>query len=220
MNTVCIIGANRGIGLALVRAYAQRGDNVLAVCRKSAPELESLDVEVITDVNVVDNDAVSSLQQRLQKRNIDLLVHNAGILLRDTWAEQDEASIRLQFEVNTLGPLRTVRALKDNLKSGAKVAVITSRMGSIEDNTSGGYYGYRISKAGVNMVVKCLSIDLQPEGIAVGVFHPGYVKTDMTGNRGDVSTEACAQNLVQRFDDLSLETTGAFFHAKGEPLPW
>ena len=122
--------------------------------------------------------------------------------------------------MNTLGPLRLVQSLRDNLQAASKVAVITSRLGSIEDNTSGGFYGYRISKAGVNMVVKCLSLDLQAHDIAVGVFHPGYVQTDMTGHRGDVTAEACAANLVKRFDELSLATTGCFFHANGEPLPW
>ena len=220
MTTICIIGANRGIGLALVRQYVSQGIEVIAVCRRSSPELKELKIRVIDEINVTDARALRQLAHQLNDQKLDLLIHNAGILNRDTFDDFDLDSLRTQFEVNTLAPLQVVRTLKDNLHEGCKVAVITSRMGSIEDNTSGGYYGYRISKAGVNMVVKNLSLDLQSQQIAVGVFHPGYVQTDMTGHRGDVSADECARNLVARFDALSMATTGQFFHAKGDPLPW
>ena len=220
MTKVCIIGANRGIGLALTHQYVARGVDVIAVCRRSSPELNALKTRVIEEVNVTEGRSLRRLAHQIDGENLDLLIHNAGILHRDTFDDFDLDSLRTQFEVNTLAPLQMVRALKNNIQTGSKVAVVTSRMGSIEDNTSGGYYGYRISKAGVNMVVKNLSLDLQAQQIAVGVFHPGYVQTDMTGHRGDVSAEQCARNLVARFDELSMATTGQFFHAKGEELPW
>tara|TARA_B100000683_G_C12494214_1_gene555674 strand:+ start:2375 stop:3037 length:663 start_codon:yes stop_codon:yes gene_type:complete len=220
MTKVCIIGANRGIGLALTRQYVSRGVEVIAVCRRASPELNTLKTRVIEEINVTEGRSLRQLAHQLQGEKLDLLIHNAGILHRDAFDNFDLDSLRTQFEVNTLAPLQMVRTLKNNLQAGSKVAVITSRMGSIEDNTSGGYYGYRVSKAGVNMVVKNLSLDLQAEQIAVGVFHPGYVQTDMTGQRGDVSADECAHNLVARFDGLSMATTGQFFHAKGEALPW
>jgi NAD(P)-dependent dehydrogenase (short-subunit alcohol dehydrogenase family) len=124
-----------------------------------------------------------------------------------------------QFRVNTLGPLRVTKTLLDNLKSGSKVIIITSRVGSIEDNSSGGYYGYRASKTAVNQVGMNLKHDLEPHGIAIALLHPGYVATDMTDGQG-VAPEDSAKGLINRIDDLTLETSGGFWHAEGYELPW
>ena len=124
-----------------------------------------------------------------------------------------------QFEVNTLGPLRVVHALLDHLKSGAKVAIVSSRVGSLADNSSGGMYGYRVSKTAVNMVGVNLAHDLRPREIALVLLHPGLVATEMTGGRGIQADEA-ARGLIARVDELTLETSGSFWHAEGYPLPW
>ena len=125
----------------------------------------------------------------------------------------------LQYEVNALGPLRLTEALADNLREGSKVAIVTSRVGSIDDNGSGGNWGYRASKTAVNMIGTNLMHELKPRGIAVALLHPGLVATDMTGNHG-ISPEESASGLIARIDELSLETSGGFWHAEGYKLPW
>lgn len=223
MKTVLITGANRGIGLALTRQYIERGDRVIAVCRQSSDELDATGARVEAGVDVTDGAAVAGLASRLEGESIDVLLLNAGVLVRDALGSLDEdafEAMRLQFEVNTVGPLRLVQALLDRLHEGSSVAIITSRMGSMADNGSGGSYGYRASKAAVNAVGKSLSVDLAPRGIAVLLLHPGYVATDMVGGKGDVQPEAAAAGLVERIDELGLDDSGSFWHAKGDPLPW
>jgi NAD(P)-dependent dehydrogenase (short-subunit alcohol dehydrogenase family) len=124
-----------------------------------------------------------------------------------------------QFRVNTLGPLRVTEALLDNLDAGSKVAIVSSRVGSIEDNSSGGHYGYRASKTAVNQIGMNLKHDLAPRGIAVGLLHPGLVATDMTGGQGITAKES-AEGLIKRIDALNSENSGGFWHAEGYTLPW
>jgi len=206
--------------LALVKEYIAKGDHVIALCRSASEALSDLRVEIITGVDVTSDASMTVVQKSLADRKIDLLIHNAGILGRERWPELDFEGMRAQFEVNTLGPLRVVQALRNNFSTHGKIAIVTSRMGSIKDNTSGGAYGYRMSKCAVNIAAKSLSVDLAELGHAVGVFHPGYVKTDMTQGRGNVSAEEAASMLVTQFSQLSMSTTGQFFHANGEALPW
>ena len=223
MKTILVTGANRGIGLALTKAFRARGDAVIAVCRRSSDALEATGAQVEPGIDVTDGDALDALARRLSDVRIDTLVLNAGVLERESLGDIDEAgfdSMRRQFEVNALGPLRVAQALLDNLADGAKVGIVTSRMGSVADNGSGGRYGYRASKAAVNAIGKSLAVDLQPRGIAVFLLHPGYVATDMVGGTGDVSPEQAAAQLVERLDGLTLEQTGTFWHANGSPLPW
>ncbi len=219
MPTVVITGANRGIGLELCRQMAARGDDVRAVCRRASDELRALDVAIHEGVDVTDDAALARLAQALGTERIDTLVNNAGILSRQSLDDLDTAAIRAQFEVNALAPLRVTRALLPALHEGAKVAIVTSRMGSIGDNTSGGHYGYRMSKAAANIAGASLACDLRERGIAVILLHPGMVATQMTGGRG-IPAEEAARGLIARIDELSLENTGAFRHANGEPLPW
>ncbi|MCE7033036.1 SDR family oxidoreductase [Lysobacter sp. GX 14042] len=223
MKTVLITGANRGIGLALARQYIERGDRVIGVCRHSSDELEATGARVEAGVDVTDGAAVARLASRLEGESIDVLLLNAGVLVRDALGSLDEdafEAMRLQFEVNTIGPLRVVQALLDRLHDGSSVAIITSRMGSMADNGSGGSYGYRASKAAVNAVGKSLAVDLAPRGIAVLLLHPGYVATDMVGGKGDVQPAQAAAGLIERIDELGLDDSGSFWHAKGDPLPW
>lgn len=221
MTLAIVTGANRGIGLALTRALRTRGSAVLAACRSSSPALEATGAEVVSGVDVATDEGLRALTQAVGDRAIELLIHNAGILIwGDTLGALDVAGIRKQFEVNALGPLRLTDALRGNLRSGSKVALVTSRMGSIEDNGSGGRYGYRMSKAALNMAGKSLAIDLRPSGVAVAILHPGMVKTDMVGGGGQVEPEEAAAGLLARVDALTLETSGGFWHANGERLPW
>lgn len=220
MATVCITGANRGIGLELVRQYAQRGEDVIAVCREASPDLEISGVEIVDGIDVTDSKSTVELAKKLSGRRIDVLINNAGILSNESLDDLDFDRMRRQFEVNSLGPLRVTAALRNNLGRGSKVAIITSRMGSIEDNTSGGRYGYRMSKAAVNMAGRSLARDLENDGVAVAVLHPGFVRTDMTDHQGLVDAPESAAGLMARIDQLSLQTSGSFWHANGEELPW
>lgn len=220
MKTVVVTGANRGIGLELVRQYRDRGDTVVAACRKRSKGLEKQDVEVVEGVEVTDDKAVTKLVKAVGKREVDVLVNCAGVLSDESLGTLDFDRIRQQFEVNSLGPLRVTAALRPKLAEGSKVAIITSRMGSIDDNTSGGRYGYRMSKAAVNMAGRSLAHDLKDAGIAVAILHPGFVRTDMTGNQGLVDPPESAAGLIARIDELTLETSGGFWHANGERLPW
>ena len=148
-----------------------------------------------------------------------MLINDAGILKKETFGSLDYGSILEQFQVNALGPLRVTEALVDNLRSGSKVVIVTSRMGSIGDNTSGGNYGYRASKTAVNQIGTNLKHELKPRGIAVALLHPGMVATGMTNGHG-ISPVKAAQGLIERIDALSLQTSGGFWHAEGYELPW
>jgi len=219
MATVLVTGCSRGIGLELCRQFRARGDEVIGVCRKASPELERLGVRVVEGVDVSEPAAARELQRRLAGAHIDILVNNAGILRRDGLEDPDFDGMLEQFRVNTLGPLRVTHALLDNLGEGSKVVIITSRMGSVADNTSGGYYGYRVSKAGVNMIGMSLRHDLEPRGIAVALLHPGMVATGMTGGQG-IDVQQSAAGLIQRIDELDMSNSGSFWHAEGYALPW
>jgi NAD(P)-dependent dehydrogenase (short-subunit alcohol dehydrogenase family) len=206
--------------LELVRQFRDRGDQVVAACRGPSEALAGLGVELVEGVDVSDDAGVAHLLEAIGERSLDVLINNAGVLTKESLQDLDFDRIRRQFEVNSLGPLRVTAALRGKLGRGSKVAIITSRMGSIEDNTSGGSYGYRMSKAAVNMAGRSLAHDLAPDGIALVILHPGFVRTDMTANQGLVDAPESAAGLIARIDELSLDSSGAFFHANGEALPW
>lgn len=221
MTLSIVTGSNRGIGLALVELLRKRGDTVIAACRKSSRELDALGAEVVDGVDVTRPESVKRLVDHVGSRNVDLLINNAGILVwGDTLSELNFEGIQRQWEVNAVAPLRITAALRGRLGKGSKVAMITSRMGSIDDNSSGGNYGYRMSKAALNMAGKSLAVDLKPEGVAVVILHPGMVKTDMIGSHGQVEPLDAARGLLARIDETTLENTGSFFHANGQKLPW
>lgn len=213
-------GANRGIGLELARQLHLRGDTVIAACRLSSPELETVGCEVVEGVDVTSDDVGSVLDRALRDRRVDVVVNNAGLLNRDPLERIDYAGAVAQFQVNTLGPLRVTTALLPRLGDGAKVAIISSRAGSIGDGPSGGMYGYRSSKAAVNMVGANLAHDLAPRGIHVGVFHPGFIRTEMTGGAGNEDPDQSAAGLIARIDELDANRSGRFFHAHGDEIPW
>lgn len=220
MKTVVITGASSGIGLCLAQQYLAQGDKVIGVCRKVTPELSNLDVTVIDGIDVTDESALQSLGQQLANEKIDVLINNAGMFANEHFGDIDFEQINKQLQVNAIAPLRVTELLRPYLNSSAKLAFITSRMGSIADNGSGAYYGYRMSKAALNAGAVSLARDLQDDGIAVAILHPGMVQTKMIGFAGDVSPETAAERLKQRIDELTLNTSGTFWHANGEVLPW
>ena len=220
MLNVIITGANRGIGLELCRALAARGEAVTALCRRSTPELSGPGITVHEGYDVTDSRAIEAFAAGVAPGSVDLLINNAGILQSNPLNDLDLESVRRQFEVNALGPLRVTESLLAALKPGAKIALITSRMGSIADNDSGGSYGYRMSKAALNAAGVSLARDLASRDIAVAILHPGYVRTDMTGQSGLIDTDESVAGLLARIDALTLETSGGFWHTNGERLPW
>jgi NAD(P)-dependent dehydrogenase (short-subunit alcohol dehydrogenase family) len=221
MATYVITGANRGIGLEYCRQLQSRGDRAIAVCRTPSDELKALGVPVEAGIDITSDLSVADLSERLSDTAIDVLINNAGILQRNTLDNLDFDSIRQQFEVNALGTLRVTQALLPQLHDGSKVAIMTSRMGSIADNTSGSSYGYRMSKVAVSMAGKSLSHDLKPRGIAVAILHPGLVSTRMTGfSQNGITPEDAVNGLLKRIDALTLDTTGTFWHSNGDVLPW
>jgi len=216
-----ITGSNRGIGLEFCRQLKERGDEVIAICRSSSKELEDLDLQVASGIDITSMNSILNLKNKLNSLKVDVMIHNAGIAENNQLTNLSAASLKRQFEVNALGPLLFVQSMLENLRHGSKVGLITSRMGSIEDNTSGGSYGYRMSKAALCMAGKSLSIDLKPSGISVALLHPGLVSTRMTGfTKNGISTKQSVIGLLQRIDSLSLKTSGNFWHANGEILPW
>ena len=217
---VVITGANRGIGLSLCKHYKNRGDTVYAVCRSASPALGQLDVQLVEGIDVSQAASMEKLKNAMAGISIDLLINNAGVLRRESLGDIDYDIVRQQFEINAMGPLRVTEALLANLSADAKVAFITSRMGSMGDNSSGGRYGYRMSKAALNSAGVSLANDLKPRGIAVAILHPGLVGTEMISGQGNMSPDQAAYRLARRVDELSLETTGSFWHSSGEILPW
>lgn len=219
MKEIIVTGANRGIGLELCRQLTERGDRVTALCRRSTPALDALDVKLVEGVDVCDPVSLERLASKLDSPAYDWLINNAGILVRDSLDSMNFEAMERQFRVNAVGPVRVTMALLPRLRAGSKVGIVTSRMGSIEDNTSGGYYGYRMSKVAVNIAGKSLSIDLAEQGIAVGILHPGMVATEMTGGHG-VPVSHAAAGLIARMDELEPSNSGTFWHAEGPVLPW
>lgn len=222
MATYLVTGADRGIGQALCLALCERGENVIATCLEDSPLLAQRGAQVERRIDVTSDEAVQSLAKRLQGTRLDVLISNAGIAGNSTLGHLDLDDMRSQFEVNALGPLRVVDALLPCLRQGSKIGIITSRVGSLADNTSGGMYGYRMSKAAANMAGVSLAHDLKGRGIAVVLLHPGLVRTALTKDvQGDlVEPAVSARGLLARIDDLTLGTSGTFWHANGEQLPW
>ena len=221
-KTWVVTGANRGIGLEMCRQLKQRGDEVVAACRTSSPELDALGVHVVGGVEMTSDAAAKAIDAALgdASKRIDVLLHNAGILLPDALEMLDFEAIKKQLDVNALGPLRLTKGLLSRLGKGSKVALVSSRAGSIGDNGSGGLYGYRMSKAALNMAGVSLARDLAPKKIMVVLLHPGFIRTGMTGGAGNDDPPAAAKGLIARIDELTAATSGKFFHANGEELPW
>ncbi len=221
MSTFLVTGSNRGIGLELCKQIFERGDEVIATCRKASSELSNLGVRIEEGIDISSEDSITNLRKKLSGVNLDCLIHNAGIYEFNSIDNFDRESIIRQFVVNALSPLYVTKSLKDLLKKSSKIAFVTSRMGSIGDNSSGSSYGYRMSKVALSMAAKSLSRDLLKEDIYVAILHPGLVRTRMTGfTKNGISTEESANGLLKRIDSLDENNTGTFWHANGDILPW
>jgi len=220
MATVVITGANRGMGLEFVKQYLAKGDKVIALCRNTSDELSQTSAKVIDNVDVGSPECLEKILPVLSDLKIDLLINNAGVLANETLEHMSVTTLEYQFRVNAIGPLMLTQMLRKQLVKGAKVALITSRMGSVTDNTSGGRYGYRMSKAALNIAGVSLAHDLKEQEVAVALLHPGYVQTEMVNNSGDISAAVAVERLIRRIEELNLENTGTFWHSNGEVLPW
>lgn len=228
MKNVVITGANRGIGLELAKYYRQLDYTVIGICRESSEELDELADMVISDIDVRSSESIEMVAEVLAStlinsdsgQQIDILINNAGVFMNETLNALDFESIQTQMEINAYAPLRITQTFESMLWEGSKVAMITSRMGSISDNTSGAYYGYRASKAALNAFGKSLAMDLKPKGVAIALLHPGFVQTRMVGFNGDITPDIAAKGLAERIEELNLDTTGSFWHSDGELLPW
>jgi NAD(P)-dependent dehydrogenase (short-subunit alcohol dehydrogenase family) len=225
MPTVFITGANRGIGLELTRQYAADGWRVHAACRdpKSASELGAVKGDVaVHPLDVTDDGQIDALAGRLEGEAIDLLINNAGILDDDSFGHTDTTKWLRAFRVNSIAPLHLLERFAPHLERGKlkRAVSLTSRMGSIADNHSGGDYIYRSSKAALNAAMKSASIDLKGKGIIVAVFHPGWVKTAMGGPNAAVDVKTSVSGLRARIAALTPADTGRFFSYDGKELPW
>jgi NAD(P)-dependent dehydrogenase (short-subunit alcohol dehydrogenase family) len=220
MATWVVTGANRGIGLEMCRQLKARGEDVIAGCRATSPELDALGVTVVPGVEMTNDDAPKAILKALGDKRIDVLLLNAGVLVPDSLEALDFEVLRKQYDVNALGPLRMTKGLLSKLGKGSKIGLVSSRAGSIADNGSGGLYGYRMSKAALNMAGMSLKQDLAPKGVMVAALHPGFIRTGMTGGAGNDDPPVAVKGLLARMDELTPERSGKFFHANGQELPW
>ncbi len=230
---IAIVGTNRGIGLELTKQLAGRGNKVYAFCRSASEDLKRIkDLTIAENFEVTDIRTMQASLKNLdfskgdyedkksEEACLDILIHVSGIMFEDTLDELDEDNIMKQFQVNALAPVLAVKGFLPYMKEGSKIGLITSRMGSVQDNTSGGMYGYRMSKAALNMAGKSLSEDLKDFNITTLLLHPGYVKTDMTDHKGLITTSESAEGLIKILDEKNQKDSGTFWHTNGEQLPW
>jgi NAD(P)-dependent dehydrogenase (short-subunit alcohol dehydrogenase family) len=232
MKTVLITGANRGIGLEFARQYAMDGWRVLACCRhpESAEALNKLAGRyparlTLHALDVAEHTQIARLGLALAHECIDLLINNAGVLPgsgKEDFGHTDYEAWMHALRVNTIAPLKMVETFAPQIaRSGLKTIVtITSKMGSIADNSSGGYYIYRSSKAAVNIVVKSLAIDMKPRGVKAIVLHPGWVSTDMGGPGAMITPEQSVSGMRKVIASLTPDDSGKFFAYDGQPIPW
>ncbi len=223
-HTYVVTAANRGLGLEFVRQLVARGERVIATARdpEAATELAALDVRV-EGLDVADAASVERLGEVLAGASVDVLINNAGVGVGSKPFESlDLAELTDFFNVNTVGTLRVTRALLPALRrgEGKTIANIPSRMGSIADNSSGGAYSYRASKAALNMVTRSLAIDLKPEGFVCLVLHPGWVQTRMGGDSAPVTPEKSIAGMLRVIDGASADVSGEFFDFEGQKVPW
>lgn len=220
MSRVCIVGANRGIGLALTQRYQQERYDVTALCRSTSAELSDISsIEIIESIDInLHQDRIKATQKL---NDIDILIVNAGILHADSdQLQTHESLLQQQIQTNAISPIIFCYLAEQYLNSNAKIILMTSRMGSMADNESGGLDGYRMSKAALNSGGKNLSHHYTNQSISVFMVHPGYVQTDMTNHSGHITPTEAASHITKLIEQLDHSQTGTFWHANGQPLPW
>lgn len=226
---VLVTGANRGIGLEFARQYAADGWRVIACCRDplGAAELHALAAAAAGKVtvhalDVSDFNQIARLAVALQGQAVDLLINNAGFYPESSFDAIDYADWDKAFRINAMAPMRMVECFVEHVAGSRlrKIVTLSSKMGSIADNSGGGSYLYRTSKAAVNMVMKSLAIDLQPRCIAVTTLHPGWVKTDMGGANALITKEQSVTGMRLVIDQLSIHNAGRFIAYDGQEIPW
>ena len=228
LHQVLITGANRGIGLEFTKQYANDGWNVLACCRhpQSAIDLTALAAAhgniKIHSLDVADFAQIDALAVQLKDESIDVLINNAGVYPASSFGDTNYDDWANGFKVNSMAPLKMAEAFVQHITRSQlkKIATLSSKMGSIDDNSSGESYSYRSSKCAVNMVMKSVSIDLKPYGISVVTLHPGWVQTDMGGSNAMINAQTSVTGLRKVIEGLSLNTTGQFIAYDGQTIPW
>jgi NAD(P)-dependent dehydrogenase (short-subunit alcohol dehydrogenase family) len=225
MTTVLITGANRGIGLEFARQYAAEGAGVIACCREpgKAAELAKIKGVEVLALDVTEPKSVEALREKLSGRPIDVVINNAGVggPRSEPRGTIDFPAWLATFKTNSIAPMLVSLALRDNLKAGKlkKLVTITSMMGSISGH-GGGAYAYRASKAAVNSVMHGLSKEWAKDGIVVGIFHPGWVKTDMGGAGAPVTPQDSVKGLRAQIAKLSAANSGAYLDYTGKKIAW
>jgi len=238
---IFITGSNRGIGLEFAKQYLERGERVFASCRNpiNANELQHLWKTYISQLtilplDVTNEEAIKAATQTVKSHTdgIDLLINNAGIGTRElsidendklsTFGKLDHKKLLNMIEVNAIAPVMVTQQFHDLLLKGnnPKVINISSIQGSIDHNSSGGSYGYKASKAALNMYSKTLANDLLPEKIYTMMFHPGWVQTDMGGQSASLTPEESVSNMIDLIDGFGKAQTGRFFNYNGKELEW
>lgn len=226
MSNVLIIGASRGIGLEWAKQFSNKGANLYATCRQPTDQLRSLkNTQIISDIDVRHDECITQLKRNKQLPDkIDVCIYNSGIMYPEMLRSLNKTdSILEQFNVNSVGPLRISKALIDTkkLQKGSKYCIMTGIIGSIAEPTPvRGMYGYRMSKCSANMAGHILANDLKNKKIAVGMFHPGYVRTDMTKGSGAMEADEAVEAMMGLVDGLNMENSGSFWHSNGKILPW
>jgi NAD(P)-dependent dehydrogenase (short-subunit alcohol dehydrogenase family) len=227
-NQVLITGANRGIGLEFARQYAEAGWKVIACCRdlKQAADLQEL-ADTYPDIkayplDVADFAAIEALAENLKGVKIDVLINNAGVYPHSDLNHADPEQWLHAFKVNSMAPFKMAAAFTPHIAASRlkKLVTLSSKMGSLDDNTSGGSYIYRTSKVAANMVMKSLAIDLQAFGISVAVLHPGWVQTEMGGPGALIDTRASVSGLRKVIEHLNLDNSGRFIAYDGKVINW
>jgi NAD(P)-dependent dehydrogenase (short-subunit alcohol dehydrogenase family) len=231
MATILITGANRGLGFEFARQYLAEGDTVIAACRKpgAARSLQHLERDskgalTLTELDVADATSVKRAAARVQAPAIDILINSAGLLGErgQTIGSIDYNEWMRILDVNLLGPMRVCEAFLDRVARSERrlIVTLTSGMGSLADNTSGGSIAYRTSKAAVNMAMRTAAIDLEPRGLTCIVINPGWVKTDMGGPNAKLSPEQSVGAMRRVIAKLGPHGSGRFYNYDGREFPW
>jgi|TARA_B110000037_G_scaffold222748_1_gene299275 NAD(P)-dependent dehydrogenase (short-subunit alcohol dehydrogenase family) len=228
MKTVLITGSNRGLGLEFVKHYSENNYNVIACCRNTddANDLYSLskknDSIQIYALNVGNTDQINVLSKSLQNQPIDILINNAGIYRSSTLGNINKDDWVDSFLINTIAPFEIIQNFLPHLLNGEskKVISITSKMGSIDDNTSGGSYIYRTSKTALNSMMRSLSHDLLGQGISTLTLHPGWVRTDMGGAGAWIDVNESVKGMINQIEKLSTNNSGRYIDYAGKPINW